>query len=341
MRNLNYISNDIIEYKNISVVYNNLYSEYKANQSNLNSIAEYKQELSKLQEDLSKKYSVRDSQMKDIQFIQGVLEKANETITIISNCIAKLSDMISINESIESLKKEYSDIQRQFEGSADIIKVIHEIDIQLEKLNNELIPIENEVKDIESRLLLLDSYRKEYAEYNDKYNTINILKKYSSPTAGGIQTFFMSLYMGKTLELANQLLGMIFQGQYQLLDYVITPDEFRMPFVGSGLVVDDITSGSTSQVCIMGMIINLSLLNQASTKYNITRLDEIDGGLDISNRGVFMQILQRVIDILGIEQLFIISHNMESYNGGTDAIQLAPIDGMDDNANGSNVIYHY
>ena len=86
---------------------------------------------------------------------------------------------------------------------------------------------------------------------------------------------------------------------------------------------------------------HLVLLNQASTKYNITRLDEVDGGLDYSNRAVFMQILQRVIDILGIEQLFIISHNMESYNGGTDAIQLAPIEGMDNNANGSNVIYHY
>jgi DNA repair exonuclease SbcCD ATPase subunit len=202
-------------------------------------------------------------------------------------------------------------------------------------------PIENQKKDIESRLLLLDSYRKEYNEYSEKYEIINTLKKHSSPTAGGIQTFFMNLYMGKTLELANQLLGKLFNGQYQLLEYVITPDEFRMPFVGSGLVVDDITSGSTSQVCIMGMIINLSLLNQASTKFNITRLDEIDGGLDYNNRGAFIAILQEVIELLGIEQLFIISHNMESYNGGTDAIVLAPIDGLDDNSNGSHIIYHY
>lgn len=341
IRSLTYISNDIIEYKSISVIYNNLYSEYKANQSNLRSLKEYSDDLEKLNEVLNQKYGEREAQSKDIQFVQGVIDKSNNTITILSTCISKFNNMENLNNKIVELKSEYQKIQKQFEGSAGIIQIIHELDLQIEKLNTELEPIAGEMKDIESRILLLDNYKKEYAEYSNKYNEINILKKYSSPTAGGIQTFFMSLYMGKTLELANQLLGMIFQGQYQLLDYVITPDEFRMPFIGSGLAVDDITSGSTSQVCIMGMIINLSLLNQASTRFNITRLDEIDGGLDFSNRAVFMQILQRVIDILGIEQLFIISHNMESYNGGTDAIQLAPIEGMDDNANGSNVIYHY
>lgn len=338
---LTYLSNDLIEYKSISVVYTNLLSEYKANQNNIEALAEYKRDYEQLNEDLAEKYIARDNQSKDNQFVKGVLEKATGNITMYSDAICLLDICNKKNADLEELKKQYKDIQRQFEGSSESIKIIHDFNIQIQELAAELKPIEDQKKEIDSRLLLLDSYRKEFAEYNEKYEMINTLKKYSSPTAGGIQTFFMNLYMGKTLELANQLLGMIFQGQYQLLDYVITADEFRMPFIGSGLAVDDITSGSTSQVCIMGMIINLSLLNQASTKFNITRLDEIDGGLDYSNRAVFMQILQRVIDILGIEQLFIISHNMESYNGGTDAIQLAPIEGMDNNANGSNVIYHY
>lgn len=343
-RNLNvltYLANDLIEYKNISAVYTNLLSEYKANQNNLESLKEYKNDLERLNNTLQEKYTNRDSQSKDNQFISGVLEKATRNITMFSDAICLLDNCNKKNAELEEVKKQYKEVQTQFEGSSESIKIIHDLNIRIQELANELKPIEDQKKEIDSRLLLLDSYRKEYAEYNEKYEMINTLKKYSSPTAGGIQTFFMNLYMGKTLELANQLLGMIFQGQYQLLDYVITADEFRMPFIGSGLAVDDITSGSTSQVCIMGMIINLSLLNQASTKFNITRLDEIDGGLDYSNRAVFMQILQRVIDILGIEQLFIISHNMESYNGGTDAIQLAPIEGIDDNANGSNVIYHY
>jgi DNA repair exonuclease SbcCD ATPase subunit len=147
--------------------------------------------------------------------------------------------------------------------------------------------------------------------------------------------------MNKTLDLANQLLGMIFQGQYKLLEYVINQDEFRMPFIGNGLIVDDISSGSTSQVCIMGMIINLVLLNQASTKYNITRLDEIDGGLDHQNRYMFVDILQKIIQILNIEQLFIISHSVESALSNVDVIQLAPIPDYEDVFTGANIIYSY
>lgn len=341
IKNLNYISNDIIEYKTLSKVYENLSIEYKANQNNIKALDEYKQELEQLADTLTHKYEERDTQAKDNQFVQSVIEKTRLNIEVLDKALKDLEELNNLSKSLEETKIQYVEIQKQFEGSADSIRVVHELEGQRTKLDMELKPIEEQMRSIEAKLLLLENYEVEYAEYSEKYNMINVLKKHSSPTAGGIQTFFMNLYMGKTLELANQLLGMIFQGQYQLLDYVITPDEFRMPFVGSGLIVDDITSGSTSQVCIMGMIINLSLLNQASTKFNITRLDEIDGGLDYNNRAVFMQILQQVIDILGIEQLFIISHNMESYNGGTDAIQLAPIDGIDNNANGSNVIYHY
>ena len=151
----------------------------------------------------------------------------------------------------------------------------------------------------------------------------------------------MNMYMNKTLDLANQLLGMIFNGQYQLLEYVINENEFRIPFIGNGLPVDDISNGSTSQVCIMGMIINLVILNQASTKYNITSLDEIDGGLDHYNRMMFVDILQKLIQILNIDQLFIISHSVEAALNNVDLIQLSPINDYEDNFSGANIIYSY
>jgi DNA repair exonuclease SbcCD ATPase subunit len=202
-------------------------------------------------------------------------------------------------------------------------------------------PINEQKKTIDSQILLLESYNKEYQDYSMKFDVIDKLRKYSSPTAGGIQSLFMSLYMNKTLDLANQLLGMIFQGQYRLLEYIINQDEFRMPFIGNGLTVDDISNGSTSQVCIMGMIINLVLLNQASTKYNITRLDEIDGGLDAYNRYMFVDVLNNIINILNIDQLFIISHSVESALSNVDVIQLSPIPEYDNVFTGANVIYTY
>ena len=134
---------------------------------------------------------------------------------------------------------------------------------------------------------------------------------------------------------------MIFGGQYQFLECQINEDEFKIPFSGNGFIVDDISSGSTSQICIMGMIISLVILHNVSNKFNIARLDEIDGGLDHSNKLMFVDILHRVIEILGIEQLFIISHSTELALSQTNLIQISPVPDMDETFSGANIIYSY
>jgi hypothetical protein len=170
---------------------------------------------------------------------------------------------------------------------------------------------------------------------------IETLKKYCSPTAGGIQTIFMQIYMNKTLDLANQVLSMLFGGEYKLLEFVINQNEFRIPFIGNGLPVDDVSSGSTSQICIMGMVINLVLLHQASTKFNIARLDEIDGGLDHRNRFEFVNTLYRTMPILNIDQLFIISHSLEEDTSAVDIIKLKSYSDFEDTVQLGNVIWDY
>ena len=196
------------------------------------------------------------------------------------------------------------------------------------------------ISTISGQLTLIDSYYKEYNEYKQQYDMIEVIKKYCSPTGGGIQTLFMQIYMAKTLDLSNQLLGMLFNGEYQLMEFVINESEFRIPFVGNGLPVADISSGSSSQIAIMGMIINLVLLHQASTKFNIARLDEIDGPLDTNNRLGFVNTLYNLIQMLGIEQLFLISHSIEADTSSVDIIKFKYNEELESNILG-NVIYDY
>lgn len=334
------ISNDIIEYNNINKVYNTLLSVQKTNNRNIEECNELLSEVKELESIIEKDKSSRDALIKDNTFLDGLINNCEIRINLINGLVSRYDKWVEVDNKYKLLELEFKNLQKQFEGSAEILQRISKAQQELLSAKNELSPIVDQRKNIESQLLLLESYSKEYNEYSEKYIVIDKLKRYSSPT-GGIQSLFMSLYMNKTLDLANQLLGMIFQGQYKLLEYVINQDEFRMPFIGNGLIVDDISSGSTSQVCIMGMIINLVLLNQASTKYNITRLDEIDGGLDHQNRYMFVDILQKIIQILNIEQLFIISHSVESALSNVDVIQLAPIPDYEDTFTGANIIYSY
>ena len=119
------------------------------------------------------------------------------------------------------------------------VSKINEYNNTITALTNEAVPITTEISRLNGQLTLLDSYIGEYNEYKQNYETIEILKKYCSPTNGGIQVLFMQLYMSKTLEIANQILAMLFGGEYRLLDFVINDSEFRIPFIGSGLAVDD------------------------------------------------------------------------------------------------------
>ena len=49
------------------------------------------------------------------------------------------------------------------------------------------------ISTISGQLTLIDSYYKEYNEYKQQYDMIEVIKKYCSPTGGGIQTLFMQI----------------------------------------------------------------------------------------------------------------------------------------------------
>lgn len=157
---------------------------------------------------------------------------------------------------------------------------------------------------------LLDEYVKELAEYNENYQKLETVKFYVSPTTG-IQTIFMGTYMNSIIIKANELLSLIFNGQFVIQPFIINESEFRIPCLGSGLMNDDISSMSTSQICMISMILSFAILANSSTSYNILKLDEIDGGLDTENRIQFIGLLKQLIQMVGCEQCFLISHNME------------------------------
>ena len=331
-----------VEYESIIGVYNELKSEYKTNKNNIDSLNEYNTELENLNTEYYKHQGDWEELKKSVEFDTNILVSFEDKQSALSTVLQAYNDLTSKTAEYEQSKTQLDSMKLHFKSTASDFEKLSELNVRLQEAETQLDPLDEQKKTVDSQIVLLDSYKQEYAFYNENYDVVNKLKKYSSPVAGGIQALFMSIYMNKTLDLANQLLSMIFGGQYRLLDYVINADEFRMPFIGSGMVVDDISSGSTSQICIMGMIINLVLLHQAGTRYNITRLDEIDGGLDHSNRMLFVDILIKIIDILNIDQLFIISHSCETSIGANiDVIQLVPVPDMENEFANANIIYQY
>ncbi len=224
---------------------------------------------------------------------------------------------------LENYVKERDDILNKSKTSLSLLENIASMTIELNQGLAQLENLDKQISSYRSNLSMMNNYTEEYEMYSAKYNMTEVLKKHCSPSTG-IQTLFINVYMHKTLDLANQILSLAFgENTYQILDFVITNDEFRIPFVGSGMVVDDISYGSTSQICMIGMAINLALHYQASTKCNYARLDEIDGGLDSKNRMRFINdVLTRMLELTHVEQLFLISHSTELEMSNADMILL-------------------
>lgn len=331
--------------------YANLFEEYSM----------YTDTLKQLEND----YKLYESKSSIIAEISNDIDRINNKLDIITKNIEdnnskllsskqlllKLNDEELYYSSLLSIYKEVSDLvftKTTIESDIDKFKYdIEKINSAMNNINlitntynsiiNEIKPVTEDRDRIRHAINLYGEYLTEIEEYNSTYEKIETIKYYSSPTTG-IGLVFMELYMGKVLSIANELLSLLFEGTYSLMPFVITENEFRIPCTSEGLVNDDISSCSSSQLSMMSMILSYSLLFNSSTKYDILKADEIDGPLDTKNRTQFAMLLDKMMEILGTEQSILISHNSEIDTSNVDLIILKS---TDTELLEGNVIYRY
>ena len=259
------------------------------------------------------------------------LQEMKNIETKISLLISQINNDLKPSEERELKLKQ---IKEQIDASTT---ELNDLEDNLYKLNDIRASANNNIKilnsnkeEITHKLLQLDEYNKELEQYRVEYTKLEKIKYYSSPSTG-IQTLFIQLYMNKILSNVNTLLSLLFNGEFVIQPFIINENEFRIPCMGSGLLHDDISSMSTAQKSMISMILSFAMLYQSSTSYNIIMLDEIDGGLDTSNRGMFIELLDNLMNMLNCEQCFMISHNNELNTALCDIIVLK---------NTSNEIYN-
>lgn len=267
---------------------------------------------------LTKELEDKHKSIKDMKLELSEIDDKLVKLTTLVNFMDKYNTLYEKNKSdsdrYNEIWKSMNDINKSIEG-------INHNDELIKSYTTSLSGLEKDRSSIEHTIRNLQEYKVELSAYTDKYNKIEIVKRYSSPTKG-IQNIFMEIYMNKIIDLSNQMLAYLFGGEYALQPFIITADEFRIPCQGNGLLNDDISSMSTAQKSMISMIVSFALLYQSSTKYNILHLDEIDGGLDTNNRLQFTYLLNQLMDLLNSEQCFMVSHNNEINTDEADIILL-------------------
>lgn len=300
-------------------LYKDAIDEYNKNKSIIDSInMDIDSSKEKLQ-DVSKEYSLKSSKVNELE----------TTISELEPMVNKLSTYIEIKlPELEMIMNQIQELRNNKESLRQRVMQVEEINKDLDSSSNIVDQINARYNDILKQRdilsynkIMIEKYLEELAEYKSKYEKLETIRYYVSPTTG-IQTVFMGAYMNNIILKANELLSLIFNGQFVIQPFVINESEFRIPCLGSGILNDDISSMSTSQICMISMIISFAMLANADTDYNILKLDEIDGGLDPDNRSQFISLLNSLIQIVDCEQCFLISHNME-YSDKVNVIDMS------------------
>lgn len=289
----------------------------------------------KLGESITKSISVYKKEIEDYDTEFKKLESdryhSQSIISDLMEFLSNLQELKSVKETLSDIELRKNDLNKQYNDNIDTLSQIQKNISILDSLRRELCdvdkmitPISENISRINFDIANLMAYQQDLNKYRDRSDKIEYLKKMSSPTSG-IQTLFMNIHFGKTILLCNELLCYLFGGDIKLLKPVINNKEFSIPFVNASMgdvVVPDISKGSTSQKCMISMVLSFALLAQGSDIYDIVRLDEIDGGLDQNNRAFFVTMLVKLINLLDVEQCIMISHNIELEDQSVDKIIL-------------------
>ena len=153
----------------------------------------------------------------------------------------------------------------------------------------------------------------------------------------GIPLIFLQVYLKNCPIMMNSLLDTIYDGELQIEGFLIDENEFRIPFVKSGVRIPDIVMASQGESSFISIVLSLSLIILSMTMYVIICFDVFDGPLDTRNREEFIRVLYSFIEQVNSEQIFIISHNNVFDNESIDLLLTGDID--IDNYKNANIIF--
>lgn len=269
----------------------------------------------------------------------------------------KLSGIKETRDNIQYMKDNINEILDNMDDYLDYVKYIENKEYMIE-ISNKTKRYKSDIKQFKEGLQYLNKYKedlsKEFSDLSyketlygklkaerkilkDKFADVEIVKKAMSSTKG-IPLVYIDLYLQQVRILANGLLEEAFNDILKLEDFVINNNEFRIPF-SRREYVDDIKSGSAGERSIVSLVMSFAFISQISSTFNIMFLDEVDGPLDKRNRKSFANAVETQMDIMGMEQCFIISHN-DSFltkNVGYILLKDHSLDNVDEN----NIIFEY
>lgn len=264
-----------------------------------------------------------DTYKKEIKDRKEKVKNLEEVLESLKTELEETRDIVTSILEFNDVEKEYlesSETEHKLASSTDrLSNVISYINDSLKSLND----YQKQKENLKYRIIQYKSLEKELKKYRSVYDDLDVMRRALS-SKEGIPLIFIKMYLANTKEIANELLGIVFDGNIEIDDFEISADDFLIPYIKNGKKIKDVKCASQGEMSFFQLAISFALCYQSISKYNIILLDEIDGGLDPENREKFIEILEHQIEMINAEQIFLITHN-EMFNvNEVDVLDLTP-----------------
>lgn len=304
---------DIENYNSINSEYMSLKEKYGDVLKSRSEIDSINSDIKELEKIYNEKTNEMDSVIKDLSFSKNIVSEVTSKKLSVENVINLLEDKDKLNDRMDDLRSRYSIIKDNIKIIKDNADKIIVLEKEISNTDSIISSLDDEVAELKFKLANLMVYKDDIARLKEKFEKVSFIRNLCSQTNGNsIQAEYVKMYMNDIIVTCNSLLKYMFNGDLVLQLPVIGERDFSIPFIGPfGMVVPDISNGSTAQKCMIGLAFNCASMMKMSSKYNLFRLDEIDGGLDTNNRYGFITALNYLLNVTHAEQCIMVSHNIE------------------------------
>lgn len=313
IENLKPLYDKSLLYKELSLV-----SDYELQESDLKHLEELKNKLELLEKASGKSdyMVVRLSRVEDeLNSLFAEEARCSNELSLNENeLVVKMRQLTEYEELLNSItnkdtvEDEYNELNRVYELIISLNKQKEEVSREYQMVAFELDKLTSEFNDNDYRIRSYKSFTEELTGYNRTYDEMDLVKN-SLSSKSGIPLLYIQIYLKNIQEITNELLQVIYDGDLYIDNFNITADEFKIPFVTKNTTIKDVCYASQGEKSFISLAISFALMYQSISKYNIMLLDEIDATLDTENREKFLQILEKQMDMINAEQIFVISHN--------------------------------
>lgn len=329
-------SEDFEDYQGTKVKLREITSEIKLINSTKGDIEMIKNEKSKIFNKIAEMNQTIENCRQLLNKLDGerkALSSYHNDLRLYRDCDVEIEDITKdknvVQNIIDETNKKISDADIYIKEIMSIRDMIRQLDWNIEKLNEDLLNKKISIKEF-------DTLSREHQILNEQFEEVAMIRKALSSTEG-IPLLFIQLYLKNTKMYVNDLLSSVYSEDFEIDDFEISSTEFNIPYIKNGIRINDVAYASQGEKSFLSLALSFALITQSIKDYNILLLDEIDSTLDTKNRSLFLTILEKQMEIIDAEQVFLITHNNMFDNYPVDIIMTSS--GRLDNYNNANLIY--